>query len=199
MLANKITNCSFTFRCHKNWESLTRTENQSIRYCDDCDRGVYLADDLESLGFLASAGKCVAIFEPQTEIETDVTDEGSDFFLGMVEYDARSDGDEIERWLQEIDCPHDELRGKAPGVLLNDSSPGTDGNYYSIDRSEGGGDKFDLWKSVPRHFFAPGFDVYEIGVAITVEKLYKRIESVGIYIQGHEAIVLGLPFHGDNF
>lgn len=57
-----IRNCdkAFRFVCPKNWADLVRTEIESQRFCESCERTVYLcvtdADTLEH----ARAGHCVA-------------------------------------------------------------------------------------------------------------------------------------------
>jgi len=195
---NKITNCEFSFKCPKTWDALATTENQWIRFCSECEKGVYLAEDQETLGMLASIGKCVAI--KQDVMTSGFDDFGeSDYLVGLVEIPIQLVDEEEIQWEGEIDCSHNELRGVAPGFLLNNGESGSDGNFYTILRSTDGTYSWDLWRMVPKHMFAPGFDVYKIGEAISVETLYVQLESVDIFVQGHEAIALGLPFHGGNY
>ncbi|MDB5296683.1 MAG: hypothetical protein JWO31_2666 [Phycisphaerales bacterium] len=58
-----IRNCPLpVFRqvCPKTWESLTPTDQASVRHCAQCDQNVYLCStDKETLGH-ARAGHCVA-------------------------------------------------------------------------------------------------------------------------------------------
>lgn len=63
----KITNCKLVFKCPKQWEELDITANQGIRFCHACDRGVYLAEDEETLSLLAALGKCVAFRRSEAE------------------------------------------------------------------------------------------------------------------------------------
>ena len=61
-----IHNCEVLFECPKTWDGLIRTESESIRLCPQCNRGVYLAEDVETLNLLTTAGHCVA-FSPIEE------------------------------------------------------------------------------------------------------------------------------------
>lgn len=92
-------------------------------------------------------------------------------------------------------CGKDDLRRKSPGYLLNSDQPASDGNYYSIDRSK---NLWDLFQCVPKNVSAPGFTVVTLATGLTVDELYQKLESVNVFVEGHEAIALGLPFHGEN-
>ena len=190
MRKKEIANCIFAFKCPQVWQNLAATESESIRRCNVCEREVYLAEDEEAFGMLAAIGRCVAI--PTAE-PSEPLDYEEDYLLGIP-----ADTTSLQSWPIFLECAHENLRGNAPGCLLNSDEPGSDGNYYSIERNADKPQRWDLFKCVPEYFFAAGFKVSPVAVGITVEELYDKIESVGIFIQGHEAIALGLPFHGDN-
>ncbi len=193
MKNDKIANCTFAFKCPRSWDDLTLTNSESVRFCSACDQEVYFAEDEETFGMLAATGKCVAI---RDNLRVDSGDEEKHEFLLGIPCDET---DSSPRWPLFLDCAHDSLRGNAPGCLLNNNEPGSDGNYYSIARNAERQALWDLFQCIPQYFFAPGFAVSPVGVGLTVEELYSRIEFVNIFIQGHEAIALGLPFHRDNY
>lgn len=64
-----IKNCKFNFECPGDWDDLEPTGNQAVRFCGTCDKGVYLAEDLEALAVLAAAGKCAAFAGPANIFE----------------------------------------------------------------------------------------------------------------------------------
>lgn len=197
MKSDKIANCKFAFECPRSWDELTVTDTETIRLCSVCDRDVYLAEDEEAFGLLAAAGKCAAL-RNDLEFDSVEGEQMGGFLLGIPA--SPSNGRLTSAtWPLHIDCAQDALRGKAPGYVLNDNNPGSDGNYYSIERSADGKNLWDLFQCIPEHFFAAGFTVLPIAIGVSVEELYRRLESVDIFILGHEAIALGLPFHGDNY
>jgi hypothetical protein len=73
MTDNPITieNCEFTFECPMNWEKLIATDKEHIRYCSNCDRGVYLCLSDEELNRAMEKNRCVALRKPNL-IESDV-------------------------------------------------------------------------------------------------------------------------------
>lgn len=73
----KIKNCLFAFKCPRLWDELEITANPDIKYCNVCDRGVYLAKDEHAFRVLAEYGKCVALEETR--------DAGVIMTLGMAE------------------------------------------------------------------------------------------------------------------
>lgn len=76
----KIGNCKFIFKCPKQWDELEETKNPGVRFCNACDRGVYLAEDEETVALLASLDKCVA-YRPE---HVSIDDPDDDCFVGMV-------------------------------------------------------------------------------------------------------------------
>ena len=56
-----IRNCRFAFRCPMIWEKLITTEQENIRYCSECDRGVHRCKTDEELAIAIKQNYCVAI------------------------------------------------------------------------------------------------------------------------------------------
>jgi len=56
-----IRNCRFAFKCDKTWNSLIETDDELIRYCDSCDRGVHYCNSDEQLVQAITNNKCIAI------------------------------------------------------------------------------------------------------------------------------------------
>ena len=70
----KIEHCEFSYRCPKTWDSLYRTNIESIRYCDQCKRNVYLSKSIEEANTDAAKGRCVAApikLTPYSQLELD--------------------------------------------------------------------------------------------------------------------------------
>lgn len=65
---DKIINCEFEFKCPLQWESLQKSEDDKIRFCNSCEKNVYFAYSQNELDKLASEGKCVA-FNPNPKKE----------------------------------------------------------------------------------------------------------------------------------
>jgi hypothetical protein len=78
-----ITNClsglpKFRFQCPKVWSALTRTSNEGIRFCTECQRDVHWCENPGLAIRLGKAGKCVAVAEG---------------FLGMIEFEDQYQDD----------------------------------------------------------------------------------------------------------
>lgn len=56
-----LRNCKFAFRCTRTWKSLHPSDNESVRFCDDCARDVHLCRTDRELLEAVQADKCVAI------------------------------------------------------------------------------------------------------------------------------------------
>ena len=63
----QIRNCTFAFRCTQTWDSLSPTNDSSVRYCKDCDRGVHLCRTDSELTDAIKQNYCVAIVTTDTE------------------------------------------------------------------------------------------------------------------------------------
>ncbi len=57
----KIEPCTFEYQCPKTWGKLLETNITSIRFCDSCERNVYLSSSVDEAQSNAGLGRCVAI------------------------------------------------------------------------------------------------------------------------------------------
>lgn len=57
----ELRNCSFKFQCPKSWDSLKRTDQINVRYCDHCKENVYFCDSSRELREAIEKNYCVAI------------------------------------------------------------------------------------------------------------------------------------------
>ncbi|MGH1370466.1 MAG: hypothetical protein ACRBBW_00420 [Cellvibrionaceae bacterium] len=56
-----IRNCNVKYKCFKRWSTLIATSEDSIRYCDHCDRGVHFCRTKDELMTAMEKDLCVAI------------------------------------------------------------------------------------------------------------------------------------------
>jgi hypothetical protein len=49
----------FKFECAEAWESLTETENENIRHCQQCGQNVHLVQNPEEFTANAEKGSCI--------------------------------------------------------------------------------------------------------------------------------------------
>lgn len=59
----EIKKLVFSFECDKGWDSLTLTENPSIRFCSGCKENVFLCGSVEALKEAVQFERCVALDE----------------------------------------------------------------------------------------------------------------------------------------
>ncbi|MDP2804710.1 MAG: hypothetical protein Q8O24_02095 [Gallionellaceae bacterium] len=59
----EIKKLVFSYECDKGWDSLTLTENPSIRFCSGCQENVFLCGSVEGLKEAVQFERCVAIDE----------------------------------------------------------------------------------------------------------------------------------------
>jgi len=57
----KIEHCELSYRCPKTWDGLLATNIDSVRFCDQCDRNVYLSGTAQQANANAAMGRCVAV------------------------------------------------------------------------------------------------------------------------------------------
>jgi len=76
-----IRNCDFKFKCTQRWESLRRTENNSQRFCKECDQNIHLCISDDELYRAMKLDQCVAI--PVEICSTETDDLGSLFLTGV--------------------------------------------------------------------------------------------------------------------
>ena len=63
-----IRNCSFGFKCTQKWEGLLKRKEKNIKYCNDCEKEVYLIGTNEELMNAIKFNHCVAIKVRHDEI-----------------------------------------------------------------------------------------------------------------------------------
>lgn len=49
----------FKFECSQNWDDLTKTSNEKVRYCGQCGNDVFSVQNDEELNSNAEKGRCV--------------------------------------------------------------------------------------------------------------------------------------------
>ena len=57
----RIKYCEFGYVCPKTWGALLKTNVASIRFCDSCERNVYLSTSTDEAWDNAKQGRCVAV------------------------------------------------------------------------------------------------------------------------------------------
>jgi len=69
----KIQNCEFEFKCTAKWDEMTlvsedQVANSEVRFCDSCQKQVYLCDDDNELVMNVRLNRCIAV--EQTDLES---------------------------------------------------------------------------------------------------------------------------------
>jgi len=75
-----IRNCIFGFKCSKHWEALSSTSNEGIKFCDDCQKPVYLINEQTELVKAIELNRCVAINSNSNEDNKT----SKEIYVGMV-------------------------------------------------------------------------------------------------------------------
>tara|TARA_R110002050_G_scaffold57423_5_gene129256 strand:+ start:175850 stop:176200 length:351 start_codon:yes stop_codon:yes gene_type:complete len=84
----KISNCKLSFKCSKQWSSLTDKDINNQRYCDACKEDVYWCGTQEEIDTATSENRCVAFsVKPTGQITRWNSDEDGflEFHMGRVE------------------------------------------------------------------------------------------------------------------
>jgi hypothetical protein len=69
-------NCVFAFKCDANWDELSDTEDEDVKFCNTCQREVHFCETDEELLKAVKRNLCIAIDQPYGD--------GSYRFLGDV-------------------------------------------------------------------------------------------------------------------
>ena len=79
------TNLQFRYQCPRSWESLTSTDDATIRFCNQCQKHVYFCSSLQEVRSNASDNRCVA-FSPAIARHhaLQAYDEGEEIMMGDV-------------------------------------------------------------------------------------------------------------------
>ncbi len=80
-----------SYECARSWDSLTPTEDPSVRHCDLCHQAVYRCTDPGEAAAHAASARCVAIDASGSPYRGTVPairarDEGNEIVLGMPAY-----------------------------------------------------------------------------------------------------------------
>lgn len=65
----KIKNCNWAFKCPQNWENLKETTNSKVKFCNDCQKHVFLCEDNEAITYHSNRLHCIAL-NPTSSSET---------------------------------------------------------------------------------------------------------------------------------
>ena len=57
-----IRNCVFAFKCTVKWSEITPTDDDKIRFCQDCQKEVHLCEDDDELVKSVRLNRCVAFY-----------------------------------------------------------------------------------------------------------------------------------------
>jgi hypothetical protein len=60
-VANHAQNFRMDFVCHKKWAEMKPTENNMVRFCEECSKNVFYARDIMHARELASQGSCIGV------------------------------------------------------------------------------------------------------------------------------------------
>jgi hypothetical protein len=55
-----VNNCTQGFQCPQKWTDLDSTDNETVRFCQDCEQFVFLCQSPEELEFHAKRLHCIA-------------------------------------------------------------------------------------------------------------------------------------------
>jgi len=56
-----IRNCTFAFKCSAVWNELEVTDEDDVRFCNDCQREVFLCLDDDDLARNIKLNRCITI------------------------------------------------------------------------------------------------------------------------------------------
>ena len=67
-MSNKLTirNCKFAYRCSAKWDDLQETDDDDIRFCNDCQKEVFFCDSDDTLVTFVKLNRCVAILKSKS-------------------------------------------------------------------------------------------------------------------------------------
>ena len=58
-----IRNCTFAYKCAADWDLLQTTNDDSIRFCNECQREVHYCEDDDELAHCVKLNRCIAIYK----------------------------------------------------------------------------------------------------------------------------------------
>ena len=57
----KIRNCIYGLKCDQSWEEMTLTKKENVRFCENCEKEVFLVKKKGQLFEAIQLNRCVAI------------------------------------------------------------------------------------------------------------------------------------------
>jgi hypothetical protein len=57
---SRIRNCPWGYKCDKTWDTLIVTDKEDIRFCDNCDKAVYVCRTKQELADSVLLNRCVS-------------------------------------------------------------------------------------------------------------------------------------------
>lgn len=60
----QLRNCEFAFQCNAQWDKLAKTDQDSVRFCNECEKEVHRCETDEELLRAIRSNLCVAIPSP---------------------------------------------------------------------------------------------------------------------------------------
>ena len=61
-----IRNCKFSYRCSAKWDDLQATDDDDVRFCNDCQKEVFFCDSDDILVAFVKLNRCIAIVKPKS-------------------------------------------------------------------------------------------------------------------------------------
>lgn len=62
----KIRNCVYGLKCDQSWNEMIRTNKESVRFCQKCDKEVFFVERKRQLLKSIKLNRCVAIKMPSS-------------------------------------------------------------------------------------------------------------------------------------
>ena len=66
-MRKEIFGCELKFSCPMEWGELDRTNNDSVKFCQECEKNVYRVRTREETIIQAKQGQCVAYIPDDSE------------------------------------------------------------------------------------------------------------------------------------
>jgi uncharacterized protein (TIGR02996 family) len=102
----KVENCGlqFQFECPRRWEQLQTTDDQTVRFCQGCDKNVHHCGSVEEAREAAAEGKCVAVDSRLTRTPGDIRPPVEMMTMGIISSEPPSAEKEEEEsgWLDRL-------------------------------------------------------------------------------------------------
>jgi hypothetical protein len=84
-MISTLRNCKFAFKCNKEWDRLSKTNEKNVRFCSACQQEVYFCKTDAELVECIQLNRCVAILSHWiTNTTTESLSGGREFTLGAI-------------------------------------------------------------------------------------------------------------------